>query len=290
MQQLWLRPPKNSMPTIADLKLELEDATTLKLISSAFTETAASRIQKIKKQFETNQQFYDEISHVYHLVRESGKVMNLRPGKGVVKGKNLAVAVTSNQRFYGSLNVNIMRGFLDAISRQKTDVLVVGTTGADFMRSTMYAKPYEHMIFAHDDPTLDETHAFLDKIMTYETVMVYYPKFVSLVTQTVGTVDLTQAVSGTQKTPDDEIHILFEPEYDKILEFFQRQVRSLLFLHVMLEADLSRTAARLITMSGAEERSSEIIKGKKSDLRKIQASLANAKLLETFAGMTKWKK
>lgn len=277
------------MATVADLRLELDDATTLKLISSAFTEAAASRIQKIKKQFETNQQFYSEISHVYHLVRESGKLLkkaNKTPSKSE---KALAIAVTSNQRFYGNLNVNIMRGFLDAIGRSQTDVLVIGTTGHDYFHSIGYAKPYEHMIFAHDDPTVEETHAFLDKIMSYDSVMVYYPKFVSLVTQTVGSMDLTQAVSITDKTPEDEIHILFEPEYDKILAFFQRQVRSLLFLHVMLEADLSRTAARLITMSGAEERSTVLIKQKQSELRKIQASIANTKLLETFSGMGKWK-
>ncbi len=278
------------MPTVADLKLELDDATTLKLISSAFTEAAASRIQKIKRQFETNRQFYDEISHVYHLVRESGKTMKLEMAKTDGKLKSLSVAVTSNQRFYGNLNVNIMRGFLDAVGRMTTDVLVIGTTGKDFMHSSGYTKPYEHMIFVHDDPTQEETRDFLDKIMPYDTVMVYYPKFVSLVTQSVGSVDLTQAVSKTDKAGEDEIHILFEPEYAKILEFFQRQVRSLLFLHVMLEADLSRTAARLITMSSADERSTELIKQKKGELRKVQASIANVKLLETFSGMTKWKK
>jgi ATP synthase F1 gamma subunit len=277
------------MPTIADLKLELDDAMTLKLIRSAFTEAAASRIQKIKTKFETNKQFYDEISHVYHLVRESGKLMKFNTKSARTTTKSLAIAVTSNQRFYGNLNINIMRGFLDAISRMQTDVLIVGTTGHDFLRSTGYTKPYEHMIFLHDDPTQEETRAFLDKIMPYDSVMVYYAKFVSLVTQTVGSIDLTQTVSLNDKTPEDEIHILFEPEYDKILEFFQRQVRSLLFLRVMLEADLSRTAARLITMSGAEERSTALIKSKKVELRKIQVSIANAKLLETFAGIGKWK-
>jgi ATP synthase F1 gamma subunit len=278
------------MATISDLRLELDDATTLKLISSAFTETAASRVQKIKKQFETNRQFYDEISHVYHLVRLSAKNLKIEGITEKKKGKLLSVAVTSNQRFYGNLNINIMHGFLDAIGNVDTDVLVIGTTGQDFMRSTVFTRPYEHMIFAHDDPTREETSAFLDKIMSYETVMMYYPKFMSLVTQIVGTIDITQAVALGDKTPEDEIHILFEPEYSKILDFFQRQVRSLLFLHVMLETDLSRTAARLITMSSAEERSTILIKQKRSELRKIQASIANAKLLETFSGMSKWKK
>ena len=278
------------MPTISDLRLELDDATTLKLISSAFTESAASRIQRIKNKFETNRQFYDEISHVYHLVRLSGKNLRIKGMKEEKTGKTLTVAVTSNQRFYGNLNVNIMHEFLDAIGKADTDILVIGTTGYDFMRSSGLTKPYEHMIFVHDDPTHEETSAFLDKIMPYETVTMYHPKFLSLVAQTVGMVDITQAVAANDKIPDNEIHILFEPEYGKILEFFQRQVRSLLFLHVMLEADLSRTAARLITMSGAEERSTDLIKQKKGELRKIQASIANVKLLETFAGMGQWKK
>ena len=85
--------------------------------------------------------------------------------------------------------------------------------------------------------------------------------------------------------PKEEINILFEPEYSEILGFFQTQVRSLLFLRVMLETDLARTAARLITMSGAEERASDVIKQKRSQLRKMQASIINTKLLETFNAM-----
>jgi ATP synthase F1 gamma subunit len=278
------------MSTLADLRLELEDATTLKLISSAFTEAAASRVQKIKRKFETNRQFYDEISHLYHLVRLGSKEGKRADASDKKNPKIMSIAVTSNQRFYGNINVNIMNGFLDAIAKLTTDVLVVGGTGHDYMRTTGFTRPYDHMVFSHDVPTTDETRAFLDKIMPYDTVMVYYPKFLSLLSQTVGIVDITQAVAEKDKIPDDEIHVLYEPEYSNILEFFQRQVRSLLFLHVMLEADLSRTAARLIAMSGAEERSSELIRQKRGELRKFQASITNAKLLETFSGITKWKK
>ena len=278
------------MPTIADLKLELDDATTLKLISSAYTEAAASRVQKIKHQFETNQQFYDEISHVYHLVRISGRALKLNGLKETTKSKALYVAVTSNQRFYGNLNVNIMKAFVDEAFHKECDILVIGTTGNDFMKSQLYTQSYEHMTFVHDNPTKEETRVFLDRIMSYEIVMMYFPKFVSLVTQKVGTMDITQSEEVSEKTQGDEVHILFEPEFAKILEFFQRQVRALLFTHVMLEADLSRTAARLVTMSGAEERSNDMIKEKRGEFRKIQASIANAKLLETFAGISKWKK
>jgi hypothetical protein len=43
-------------------------------------------------------------------------------------------------------------------------------------------------------------------------------------------------------------------------------------------------------MSSAEERANDMMKATQSQLRKIQLSINNARLLETFAGISKWKK
>lgn len=278
------------MATIADLKAQLDDAITLRLISSAFTEASAAGMQKIRTKFETNRQFYDEISHLYHIVRESGTHLHLNTDGKPEEPKTLSVAMTSNQRFYGNLNVNIMHEYLDETAKQNSDLLIVGLTGIDFMKSLLTPPKFEKLQFEKDNPTLEEVSAFLDKTTAYERVYIYYPKFVSLVTQSVGVIDITQAISPKDPTPEEEVNILFEPEYGKILDFFRIQVRKILFMHVLLEASLSRTTARLLSMSAAEERSSELIKKTQSELRKIQLSIANARLLETFAGIGKWKK
>jgi ATP synthase F1 gamma subunit len=283
------------MPTITEVREELDDTVTLQFVSSAFTEAAAARVQKIKEEFERNRQFFDEITRLYHLVRVSGKkAPPVR--KGILgrahqaegkeeSGKTLSVAVTSNQRFYGNINTNIMETYMRETEAQQTDRFVIGTTGFDLLRSISYAHPFEKLIFAKDLPTEEETRGFLDHIKPYRSVILYFPKFVSLVSQTVGKLDICQAGKADDATPKGEVNILFEPEYSEILEFFQTQVRSLLFLRVLLETDLARTAARLITMSGAEERARDIIKQKKSQLRKMQSSIINIKLLETFNAM-----
>jgi len=279
------------MPALADLKNEINDLTTLKFISAAFTEAAAVKLQNIRVAFEKNGRFYEEISHVYHLVRVSAELLQLKGKKKSAKEtKTLSVALTSNQRFYGALNFNIIRTFLEESEKLKTGLLVIGVTGQDYLQLINYAHPYEKLMFAKDFPTAEETRAFLDRTTPYDNVLLYYPKFVTLVTQTVGVTDISQASKPGQTIPEEEIHILFEPEFVKILEFFQRQVRLLLFHRVMLEADLSRTAARLLTMSMAEEHSDEMIKEKKSQYRKVMTSFINAQLLETFSGLTKWKK
>ncbi len=282
------------MPTIIEIREELDDAVTLQLVSSAFTEAAAARVQKIKREFEKNRQFFDDITRLYHLVRVSGKsapaeesgiLGRKRPVASQEDGKMLSVAVTSNQRFYGNINTSIMETYMRETETQKTDRLILGTTGSDLLRSISYAHPFEKLLFAKDRPTNEETLGFLNRIKPYRSVILYYPKFVSLVSQTVGKIDICQAGKTDEVIPKEELYILFEPEYSQILEFFQTQVRSLLFLRVLLETDLARTAARLITMSGAEERARDIIKQKRSQLRKMQASIINIKLLETFNAM-----
>ena len=280
------------MPAIADLKEELEGFTTLKSISSAFTEASAAKIKNIRNAFEKNKEFWEEISHVYHLVQFNAiKQKRLKKkNETTFRGKTISIALTSNQRFYGSINTNIINRFLIETEKQKTDLLVIGHTGIELIQTQRHGRPFKTMVFSKETPPQEELKKFLESLKEYTTIFVYYPKFVSLVTQTVGVADITQTASSAQKESEDEIHIIFEPELFKILDFFETQVRTLLFLRVILETNLSRTAARLISMSAAEERADELIKDKKAEIRKTKTSFINARLLETFTAMRKWKK
>jgi ATP synthase F1 gamma subunit len=273
------------MPNIDELKSELDDAYTLKLISQAFAETAAARLSKIRKNFEKNKQFYEEIGHLYRLVQTNATKAHVKAMKRAKDGKDLGVAVTSNQRFYGNINVSIMRKFVEDMKKKSADIMVIGNTGRDYMKSVGFGRQYVERFFAKDYPTEAESKTFLDYIKNYKSIYLYYPKFMSLVRQEVGVMDITETSESEDKIIEEEVNVLFEPELSQIYEFFETQIRALLFLRVMLESDLARTAARLLTMSGAEERSDEMIKSKKLQVRKIQLSVLNAKLLETFSSM-----
>jgi hypothetical protein len=43
-------------------------------------------------------------------------------------------------------------------------------------------------------------------------------------------------------------------------------------------------------MTSAEERTEDLLHEKRGEMIKLQRSIANVELLETFAGMKKWKK
>ena len=278
------------MSTIEDLKDEYTDLQTLQMIASSFTDAAASRIKGIRDKFETNQHFYVELSHVYHLVKLVAIKRGLVPAKPPA-AKTLHVAYTSNQHFYGSIHKRIMETITGQRKQEGGDLMVIGTTGKEFLQvaDKLEGVQFEH--FAKDNPVPEESSVFLDKIADYTTILVYYPHFMSLMRQEVGVIDIAQVldVGSDITTEEKDTYILFEPEVDLILSFFEKQIRSILFSRVLLESDLARTAARMVSMNEASERAQELMKEKHSEVLKVMRSLINRQLLDTFAGRSLWK-
>src|SRR3989344_4740234 len=133
------------MPVIADLKEDPIDLTTFKYISMAFTEASAVKLRNIRSAFERNARFYEEVTHLYHIIELSAKRATLTPqiSIGPTVKKTLSVAITSNSRFYGALNIEIMKVFLEATKRAESDLIVIGTTGIDYLNSINFTKSYE---------------------------------------------------------------------------------------------------------------------------------------------------
>lgn len=277
------------MSSIIDLKDELGELGTLKDISSALTEASSAKIKKIRASFEKNREFFEEITHVYHIVSANAHRLGAKATAKKEAVKMLTIALTANQHFYGNQNTMIMKNYMNDMQNSQSDMVIVGKTGHEFMETQRGIRPYKKIVFEKDYPSEKEVRSILNLIKEYNKVSIYYPKFVTLLQQTVGVSDITQAVDTSGKEAEEE-HVLFEPEIDKINDFFERQVRTVLFFRVMLETDLSRTASRLIAMSAAEERSEVMMKEKHTEMVKLQRSLINAQLLATFAGLSKWQK
>ena len=281
------------MSKIADIKVQINDLQTFKHIASAFTEAAAVKLASLRRAYLRNDKFYTDITHIYHLVKTNAQAAKLQTRNINVPAKKLAVALTSNQRFFGLINSEIMAKFVTFSQKSGAEKLVIGTTGQNFLRSTNYKKSYQSITFKSDIPDREETVGFLKLIKEYAQVLIFYPKFTSIVRQEVGSVEITgqipEASKANKKGLESEFNLIFEPEILKILEFFETEVKMILIKRVFLETDLARTAARLLSMSQAEERTDQEIKAKKTELRKVAKSITNAQLLETFSGIKKWK-
>lgn len=286
------------MSLIADLENQLQDILTLKYITNTFTEINSIKARNIRANFEKNARFFQEIAEVYHLVKEIGINKGALPKTTLFEddnvhkkgtGNSVSVAITSNMRFYGKLNLNVMKKFeTDAGKIRGRDLVVIGQTGAEYLRGREMEKKVKKIFFKKDFPSPEEIAELIEGTRKYRRVYIYYPQFLTMVSQQVGVSDITQTPT---EIPADigKIEYIFEPELIKIIDFFERHIRTLLLNRVLLEAELSRTAARLLTMSSANDRADVLSQSTRTQLSKEKKSVVNARLLETFAGIGKWE-
>ncbi len=281
------------MSTLAERHQELLGLEALQFVTSTFFELSAEKIGRLRREFEKNRKFFEEVSGLYEAVRRAAAKAKGEHGS-TARGRSVAVAFTSNAHFYGSVNADVVRALVDHIAQApEEEILVIGNTGKSFMEGYgLHGRAGEFFSFAGDDPTREEIRQFLDRVAPYEHVRVFHPSFVNVFTQTVGELDITHAPPeyGQRDEALGAVDYIFEPELSRILSFFETRVRYLLFRRTMLEAELARTAARLLSMNQAEDRADKSLAALQHRVRHEAEAFKDARLLETFSGLVKFRK
>lgn len=281
--------------TIRQINQTLDEGLSLKLITQAYSEVAAIKLRRIRAGIERNRNFFNEISQVFHTIKVlAAQKKNLSEviDKLLIKnGKTISILLTSNYRFYGDINNTLIRHFIVSSAKINTERVVVGRTGIEFLQAIRYTHSYLPLIFKTDMPEDQELQNLADKITQYKQVLVYHSSFKSVLLQLSTTTDVTQSVSisPTQPVAEGLVDFILEPEIDKMLAFFDSQVTTLILEQTFLESELSRTAARLISMDNAESNANQFIQQQKRALATAKKSLQNVKLLETFASFMSWR-
>ncbi len=280
------------MTTVGTKQQELDDLETIGFVTTALFEVSAEKIDRLRSAFKKNSQFYDEITKLYQAVKQTASSRGELPEKTTGTARSISVAFTSNSRFYGPVNAEVMRVFLEHMHDDKSDYLVIGRTGDTFMKNFPEREAgVSRLLFKKDEPSDEEMRAFLDTIAPYEHVHVFHSSFINVFTQKVSTLDIAYMPSSEDTKPKvGDIDYIFEPELPKILAFFETRVRHLLFKRVMLEAELARTASRLISMNKAQDRADSAVAVARRRIRREIATFNDARLLESFSAISKWKK
>lgn len=280
------------MSTIDEKIRQLNDVETVRFISSALFEISARQMTRLREALAENNEFYNEISELYDIVKRSASIQkHLKSNSDKARGlkqHSVAVVFTSNKRFYGSLNRDLVETFMKDVSDDGIDRIVVGDTGREIIEITRGAPTCQFLSFEQDEPTPKEAQQFLERVRGYNQIFVYYPTFVSVFMQKISKIDITHTPT-TLDGDKDMVEYIFEPELPQILTFFEQRVRQLLFGRVLLETDLARVAARFVAMSMAERQANELEKKLTLSIRNQKEATSNRELLEALTGITKWR-
>lgn len=266
------------MPTAKQIEQTLEIGRALKLVTHSYTEISSLRIRRIRDRIIRNRDFVEEISRLYLFAKA------LALHKGIYDeqktDRTLSIVLTSNYKFYGDLNNQLIRFFVINTSKYATDRLIIGRTGIDFLKSINYFHPYQVNILKKDVPNDLELKNLVAQISGYKRILVYFSQFKSILTQLPLVKDITQY--PTKISSKNPINYIFEPEIGNIMRFFDTQITTVLLEQAFLESELARAAARLITSNRAENNADVFIADKSRDLLNSQRSITNRRILEVF--------
>lgn len=277
------------MSRVTEIRLSIDDFRTAGLITNALQEISAAKMQDMRKQFERNALFFTGIREVYGIVRSHARSENLVE-KSNEHGRDIYIGITSNRRFNGTLNRDIVRAFVDMVGKDdRSDYLMVGLTGAQYLEETLVSNAVQRTAFDDDMPSSEELQSVLTLIGKYDHVYVVYPRFINPFRQDVVMTDVTEVPMSMSSTEEARAEYIFEPEIPGMIEFFERQVRFALFERILLEAELARAASRTIKMRNVRDRADGLRNSYEGRLRRELATLADIELMGTFIGFDFWK-
>lgn len=269
---------------IKEIDQIIEEGESLKTLSQAYGELASQKIKKIKAEVERNRIFFDEIASVFTVVKRVAlkKKINLVKKKGI-----MLVVLTSNYRFYGNINTQLIKFFKLQTAKLAADRIFIGKDAINHFKAIKYPFGYQTITFEKDLPTGQELFSLVNIIKDYSQVLVFYSQLKSILVQIPIFKDITlSSITGSEGETTPQSYI-FEPEILKILEFFDSEIITLLLEQTFLESELSRTASRLISMDQAQVEANSFIKEQKKLLAYLKRSINNNLILEAIAASRK---
>lgn len=278
--------------TIRQIDEIIDEGRSLKLIAQVYSEISFSKLKKIRGEVERNRDFFNEISQIYHLVKNIASRKKIAVAK---KKKTVSLLLTSNYGFYGNINSKLIPFFMINTTKIDTDRIVIGKAATEHFKAIRYFHAYKSLILKGDLPTPEELNNLSLQIKDYNQVLVFYPLFKSVLVQDPMVKDITETqAEASQKTDPlldlNQYPFIFEPELNKILEFFDSQIAILLLEQTFLEAELARTASRLISMDQAQTEANKFIKEQEKIRAYAKRSIENNRILENLASMAAFKK
>lgn len=272
------------MSAINELRETLEHTQTASFVTTMLRDISATKLQTIRAAFDANHAYFLELHQLMALVQSYGK--GSLEVKGSSSPKRVYVAITSNKRFYGTLNSQVIKSLRESLAQDmQADCLVIGQTGRQILELIpLSGRQVQYHAFAKDEPTPDEIFACIQGLTQYSEIIMVHPTFINSFTQKAMVTDVTHVPDPSSLNEDHALDYLFEPEIPKIIEFFTTQIRLVLFSRVVLETRLALTGARLMKMQRARERAEELLNLQRRVIHKEISTVQSMRLLEAFAG------
>jgi len=282
------------MPILKEIKENLKAIANIEAVTKTYQEIANLRMNKIRQEVLGNRELTEELSRIYTLAKKAYTVQFkdkklIKARESFIKSKKQRVAVflSCNERFHGTLILDIWKDLSNFLTENKADLAVVGRIGKYLAERGRFGHRMFYFELDDDEPEKERIKGIIEFIKNYREAIIFHGRFQTILFQKV----VQSNVSGgnIQERELGEIkNYLFEPSPEAVLDFFETELISAFFNQTVLEHRLSRYATRMIAMYQATGSAKERRRELEAKQKKLTRQLLNKEQIEMFSGLQLW--
>ena len=296
------------MPSLKDIKNQINSVGSTKKITSAMKMVAASKLRRSQEKAEAARPYSSRLEEMLSSLTSSGT-----SGEGVIQlltgtGKDeryLIVPVTADRGLCGGFNSSINREtfkFVKSLEGQGKSVqlLTVGKKSRDFFNRIMKDKIIEsYADLGSTGAGYDIALEISNKLQSFyfdeqfDKCIIVYNKYVSAITQEVTQqqlipLDISQPKKEKnekdEKDEKDNSIYTYEPDEDTILKDLLPKNVSIQIFKVLLESNAGEQGARMAAMDNATRNAGEMIDNLTLVYNRTRQAFITKELIEIISG------
>ena len=293
------------MPSLKDIKTQINSVGSTKKITSAMKMVAASKLRRSQEKAEAARPYSSRLEEMLTSLASSAL-----SGEGIIRlltgtGKDdnyLVVPVSADRGLCGGFNSNInketfklMKSLQD--QNKKVQLLTIGKKSRDFFNRIMKEKIIENFVDTNVSGTGYEAALKISNKLqelyfegTFDKCILIYNKFKSVISQEVTQQQLipldvsSKSNEKNEKGIKDNSIYIYEPDEETILQDLLPKNVSIQIFKVLLESDAGEQGARMAAMDNATRNAGEMIDSLTLKYNRTRQAFITKELIEIISG------
>ena len=293
------------MPSLKDLKTQINSVGSTKKITSAMKMVAASKLKKSQEKSESAKPYSERIEEILYSLSKSNV-----SGEGVIqllKGNNkdekyLIIPVTADRGLCGGFNSSINRESTKYIRElekkgKNVNLITIGKKSRDFFKRIMSDKIMESYVdmsirgITYSSAfTISKNIQKLYSEEKFDVCIIIYNKFKSAITQEVTKKQLIPLKIEKQNNDEENDQkksnsiYKYEPDEKEILTDLLPKNISVQIFKILLESDAGEQGARMAAMDNATRNAGEMIDNLTLKYNRTRQAFITKELIEIISG------
>ena len=292
------------MPTLKEIKTQINSVGSTKKITSAMKMVAASKLRRSQEKAEAARPYSERLEKMLSSLASSGT-----SGEGVIQlltgtGKDeryLVVPVTADRGLCGGFNSSINRDTVKFVASleaegKSVNLLTVGKKSRDFFNRIMKEKIVQSFAdLGSSGVDYDIALEISNKIQNmyfdnqFDKCIIVYNKFKSIISQEVThqqliPLDIKSSDQQSEEQVKDNSIYDYEPDEETILKDLLPKNVSIQIFKVLLESNAGEQGARMAAMDNATRNAGEMIDNLTLIYNRTRQAVITRELIEIISG------